>query len=333
MKVRPVIGLVVIALGAWFLVAVFGSEGNEAEAARSFTSSQQCKGCHAQAWEEWSGSQHSMSWTNPAVRALSNDFANQDCIDCHAPRPVLVTGISERVLPRTSRRSEGVDCIACHMLPAEADGGSRVAGTLSDPRAACRPVETLDLQRPTYCAGCHNQHKTVDQWSESDWPNQGEDCLSCHMPHRNGDPNQGRDHTFLGGNDLAMLQRAVELRGERTGKKWVVELENVGAGHAFPTDERSRAADLFWRPLGGAAGDEPAWRHLYRIRDPYRDEVDVPSTLLHAHQTLEVEIDGQGVEGPIEVALFYKRSPWWKDPEAPDPEREAIEVHRIELQQ
>ena len=154
-----------------------------------------------------------------------------------------------------------------------------MAGTISDPRAACRPSERVELTRPVFCAGCHNQHKTVDQWRESEWPERGEDCLSCHMPFREDDPNRGRDHTFLGGNDLSMLQRSVELGGVREGDLWVVELENVGAGHAFPTDERSRAADLFWRPLLEPQSESEApsnpWRFLHRIRSPYRTEVDV----------------------------------------------------------
>ena len=278
--------------------------------------------CHAEPYAEWEASQHAISWTNPRVRFLSNDFANQDCIDCHAPRPVFVTGIGERVLPRTARRHEGVDCLSCHQLPVEAGGG--MAGTRSDPRAACRPVATTDLTRPTFCAGCHNQHKTVDQWRESDWPERGDDCLTCHMPFRDGDPNRGRDHTFLGGNDLVMLRRAVELRASRANGGVVVELENVGAGHAYPTDERSRRSDVFWRPVA----DGP-WRHLWRIRDPYRYETDLASTLLHAHETKRLAIEGADAAGSIEVALFYMREPYWKDPEKPDPDAEATLVHRV----
>ena len=135
---RSVLGVVAVAAGLWFLYAVFGPDAAPVAEAKSFTSSEQCAECHRQQYDEWNGSQHSISWTNPRVRFLSNDFANQDCIDCHAPRPVFVTGLGERVLPRTARRHEGVDCIACHQLP-ESEGGG-MAGTVSDPRAACRPV-------------------------------------------------------------------------------------------------------------------------------------------------------------------------------------------------
>ena len=327
MKSRAILGIVTIALGAWFFLAVFGGGGTPTAEAATFTSSTECRACHAEAFAEWEGSQHAMSWTNPAVRMLSNDFANQDCIDCHAPRPVFVTGIGKRVLPRAARRVEGVDCISCHQLPTDHGGG--MAGTLTDPSAPCGPVATVELTRADFCAGCHNQHKTVDQWRDSKFPALGQDCLTCHMPYRNGDPNQGRDHTFLGGNSLPMLQRAVELRARVEAGALKVELENVGAGHAFPTDERSRRADLFWRVAGETGAD--AWNHIYRIRDPYRYETDIPSTLVHAGETLALDVAEAPTDARLEVALFYKRSPYWEDPERPDPDREATLVHLVEV--
>lgn len=328
MSARGIAGILVVGLGVWFLVAVFGSDpSEEVVASRTFTSSADCQDCHAEIYAEWKESQHAISWTNPAVRALSNDFANQDCIDCHAPRPVFVTGIGERVLPRTARRHEGVDCLSCHQLP---DGS--MAGTRADPRAACRPVEKLELTRPDFCSGCHNQHETVDQWRASKWPDRDKDCLACHMPYIDGDPNKRRDHRFPGGNVLAMVKDAVELRGRREGDGWIIELENVNAGHAFPTDERSRASDVFWRPLADRGGGPETWRHLHRMRAPYRTETDVPTTLLEAHEVRELSITGEGADGPIEVAWFYKRSPYWEDMDAPDPEREASLIHRLVLE-
>jgi len=323
-RLRAVLGLVALGATAWFLSAVFDDGSQEVAAARTFTSSSQCKECHAEAFAEWEGSQHSVSWTNPAVRFLSNDFANQDCIDCHAPRPVFVTGMGNRVLPRQERRVEGVDCIACHQLPEEDGGG--MAGTDTFANSPCRATAKIELQRVDFCAGCHNQHKTVDQWRDSEWPEKGEDCLSCHMPHRGGDPNAGRDHSFLGGLHMPTLRSAVELRGQIVGGAYQVEVENNGAGHAFPTDERSRAADLFWRVEGS-----DGWTHLYRIRDPYRHETDIPSTLVHSGETLSLEVPDVPAGAAIEVALFYKRSPYWEDPAAPDPDREATLVHTLML--
>jgi hypothetical protein len=323
--IRALVGVLVLAVAALALKAVFAPTEKPAPA-RAFTSSNQCRECHAEVYAEWEQSWHSKAWVDPDVRALSNEFANTDCIDCHAPRPVLETGIGNRVLPRSARRSEGVDCIACHSMP---DG--TMAGTLDDPKAACRPVAARDLARVEFCAGCHDQHKTVQQWRESEWPDRGKDCLDCHMPLRGGDPGAGRSHLCMGGHDLELVRSAVELRGVREDGGWVVEVENVGAGHSFPTDERSRAADVFWRPLPAAGEDPGPWRHAYRFRSPYRHEVDIPDTLLLAHENRRIPLEDEAARGPVEVALFYKLSPYWLDPEAPDPEAEAQLVQRVEL--
>jgi len=331
MSVKRAVGVAVLALSVALLWLVFQPEAAPAPA-REFTSSQQCIACHEQAGAEWSASWHAQAWNDPDVRALSNDFANSDCIDCHAPRPVFETGLGQRVLPRASRRAEGVDCITCHLLPEGPDGtGGGVAGTLDDPAAPCRPRALTDLARPELCAPCHDQHKTVEQWRASKWAEQGVDCLDCHMPYRGGDPARGRDHAMHGAHALGLVQRAVVLRARREGARVEVELENVGAGHSFPTDERSRAADLFWRPLAEAGTSGGAWRHLYRFRSPYRDETELTDTLLPAHATHRTRIEAPEAAGALEVALFFKLTPYWEDPEHPDPERECRLVQRVEV--
>lgn len=339
---RAVLGLLLLGLTAWVLELVFSSP--EAEATpTTFTSSKQCAECHATVFAEWEASWHAKSWTDTEVRALSSDFSNQDCIDCHAPRPVFETGIGQRVLPRAVRRIEGVDCIACHQTP---DG--QMAGTITKRSAACRPVERSELVRPEFCAGCHDQHGTVQQWKASRFAVAGEgyrDCLACHMPYRNGDPSLGRDHVMHGGHSLEMLRAAVEMRAERSGGGWRIEVENVGAGHNYPTDERSRASDLMWRPQ--SAGAEPAkWRPLYRFRNPYRHEIGLPNTELPAGEKVNVTIDASDIGeagGAIEVVLFYKLSPYFVDPvydlspyylklESTERLEDAVSVHRLILE-
>lgn len=325
---RLVLGGITLALGSWLMLAVFtDGSGTSASPAQTFTSSAQCKECHPTIYAEWESSPHAQSWTNEAVRSLSNDFANQDCIACHAPRGVFDVGPGERMLPRNVRRHEGVDCLTCHALT---EGG--VAGSISNPRAACRPTQKIELTRPMFCAGCHNQHKTVDQWQASNWPDLDQDCRSCHMPYRDGTPESGRSHAMPGGTSLDFLQRAIALSGERTNTGWLIRLANVGAGHTFPTDERSRASDVFWRPLAekGQPGVD-TWRHLDRMRSPYRTESGIEDTLLQAHEVREVTIDDPAAADGVEIAWYYKRSPYWEDAARPDPDREATLVHRLEL--
>ena len=319
---RAVLGLIVLGLAVWALALVFRDPPAEA-APRQWTSSSQCIACHAEVGREWQTSWHAQSWTDPLPRApdQSNNFANTDCIDCHAPRPIFETGVGKRVLPRNVRQVEGVDCLTCHLLP---DG--RVAGTIDAPEAPCRPVQTRALRDPEFCAGCHNQHGTVDQWRASPYPAAGQDCLACHAAEvaRPGG-RTGRDHAMLGGHSLALLQAATTLGAEVVDGRWRATVANTGAGHNYPTDERSRASDLFWRRPG-----ETAWRHLYRFRNPYRFEVDLPNTELPSGASVEVEIEGADPGEPVELALFYKLTPLWENPEHPDPESDATAtlVHR-----
>ncbi len=345
-SVRLLAGLAVLALAGMLFVSLLGG-GQRAQAGpRAFSSSSECQSCHEAEYAEWSTSEHANSWTGPDVRRMSNDFANQDCIDCHAPLPIFETGIGERVLPRTIRRIEGVDCIACHQHP---DGG--MAGSFTDPTVTCRPTEQIELIRPEFCAGCHNQHLTMDQWKSSRYAEQGITCIDCHMPYREGNPAKGRDHSMHGGTSLENLQGAVDLRGsfdEQSGG-WVLELENVGAGHSFPTDERSRAGDVFFRRLNSSGQGEGPWSLVHRLRSPYRSEVDVPDTLLLVHENRRIPLIDRGVaateeilpnDAPgeivsdsVEVLLIYKRSPYYPGGVGQPLEDEyAVEVHRIRLE-
>ena len=318
---RPLLGVVVLFLAGWLAWSLMAPPAPAAPA-QAFTSSSQCAECHQDVYDEWVGSQHANSWLNEALRAQTEvlpngDLANKNCVDCHAPRGLFERDIGERVFPRSSRRAEGVDCLTCHLIPEEKGGG--VAGTITNKSAACRPTVRTELQQVNYCASCHNQHFTVDQYEASSWPDKGEDCLSCHMPYRDGDPSKGRDHRMLGGHHLPLVQQAVELNAERRNGGIVVTIANVWAGHAFPTDERSRAADIFWRPAPEDPQTRGGWTFLHRMRDPYRYETDIARSLLEADEVRDIELTGEGLEGPIEVALFYKLAPYYRDPETGEP--------------
>ncbi|HPF15327.1 MAG TPA: cytochrome c3 family protein, partial [Planctomycetota bacterium] len=299
---RLIAGIVVLALVGALLYGVMGPGPKpDPTPPGGFTTSEQCKSCHEQVYDEWQTSWHSQAWIDPDVRALSNDFANVDCIDCHAPQDLFITGMGQRVLPRAERRSEGVDCLACHRLPESMGGG--VAGTTDHPTAACRPQIRTELARVEYCASCHNQHNTVDQWRESRFAKKGadyKDCRDCHMPLRTGPGAKGRSHVMHGGHDLELVRSGIRLGAARQGDQGTirVEVENFGVGHAFPTDERSRAADVFWRVQPSDPNAQGGWKHLYRIRSPYRSEVDIPRTLIDAGQTLQVDIDDPLAKGP-----------------------------------
>ena len=342
---RQLVGLLIAAVVAVLLWNVLGPGPQPDPIPEGgFVSSEQCMDCHPKVYEEWSESQHSQSWINPEVNALSNHFANTDCIDCHAPQDLFATGIGKRALPRADRRAAGVDCLSCHRVPEDQGGG--MAGSIDNPNVACRPTIRRELTRVEYCGSCHNQHGTVDQWSQSKFAIKGpgyKDCRDCHMPMRTGPGESGRSHLFHGGHNMDMVRSAVALRAMRDAAnpaRIAIEVENHGAGHAYPTDERSRASDVFWRPTPDNLDAVGGWRHLYRIRDPYRSEVDLPRTLIDAGETLELSLENEASGGPIQVALFYKLTPYYRDgetglarplEEVDDPETDASLVWRVEV--
>ncbi len=305
------------------LVLFLALRPEPAAPAIEIASSRQCLECHADVAAEWEASHHAIAFTNPEVVALSQDFRNEECLACHAPRPVLDFAPGQRVLARSTDRALGVDCLACHAHP---EGGVGTSNPQPSASAPCRPRSEPRLAQVDHCGACHNQHGTVDQWAAS--PDtiegkviRGDGCLHCHMPvaWRQGG-RQGSDHSFRAAHDLPSLQSAVRLTGE-WAEAPVVRLFNHGAAHNFPTDERSRAADVQVRWRGEDWGE---WIHVHRFRDPYRDETDLTNTQLPSGETWEAELEPPEGAVAAEVRLLYRTNPF-------QPDEEAVVVAALEL--
>lgn len=289
-----------------------------------------CLPCHADVVAEWRGSMHAAAFTDPQVRApdQADNFRKQECLPCHAPRPIFEHGIAQgtRTLARVERRADGVDCLSCHQV---ATGVAAMRAGLS---GACQPVYRAELGTHQQCYSCHNQHNTHDEWLISPAAAGGQDCQSCHMPRVTrtapevGAPRAGRSHRFLGGRDKDYLLDGISLEHtlDRDAASLTVTLANTFAGHNLPTDSRNRALDLVVSlfdqrgtalpPPDGESRDAGGERGTARLRfrNPYRSS-GLPSTQLPAGEsaTLVVPVPATAVRARIE--LVYKLSPWVPD--------------------
>ncbi len=324
------LALAAVLVGLFTWIAGGGTAGanaaGEGAPARVFQSSAECRDCHQDVWNEWHGSHHQISYLNPEVRALADDFRNKECQACHLPRPIAETGYGQRVLPRQTHPEEGVSCLTCHQA---ADGS--IVGRNDVPSAPCKPRASPAAISVDACASCHNQHQTTDQWRASHYAQQGVTCNDCHMPSverklAGGGTRQGRAHRYPGAHDTEMLKKAGKLDAKAEGRDVLVSLTNVGAGHNFPTEERHRAVDLMVRFVGkdGAPGD---WQRAYRFRQPYRDEPG-ENTQLPAGETRTVRVTAPADAVAAEVRMWYRLTPYVLDD---DPKSTLLDERRVDL--
>ncbi|HEX6810265.1 MAG TPA: multiheme c-type cytochrome [Planctomycetota bacterium] len=322
MTLRARIGIVLGLLTAFVGALAFLSGGGAAapQIAQRWESSAQCKACHEDVYAEWLGSHHQISFTNPEVKLLSDDFRKEECMDCHLPRPLAVTGFGKRTLPRRTHFDEGVSCISCHLAP---DGG--ILGRNDRPEVPCRPRRSEEFLAVDACASCHNQHNTTDQWRASPYARLGTDCSACHMAEvqrvRNDrSTRMGRMHVFPGAHDKGMLLKAGKFEVARDGTDVVLTLTNTGAGHNFPTEERHRAVDMLYRFVT-KDGPAPTWTLAHRARQPYRDD-PMPvgpgakpgeNTQLPAGQSKAVRVPIPADAVAVEARLWYRLTPFCGD--------------------
>jgi len=312
-------------LGSFGLGITFLSGGHDPAAAARTTrweSAKQCQSCHQEVYAEWQSSHHGIAFTNPEVRALSDDFRKEECMDCHLPRPLAITGWGKRTLPRRTFLDEGVSCISCHLGE---DGG--IVARNDRPEVPCKPKRSEAFLAVDSCASCHNQHQTTDQWRASHFAEQGIHCTNCHMPEADrkrpdGTIKKGRGHVYAGAHDKSVLLQAGVFTAVRDGADLVLAIENVGAGHNFPTEERHRAVDLEYRFLGvdgPIAGDDTGgakgWSRAWRCRQPYRDEPG-ENTQLPAGQKKEVRVKVPEGAVAARTRMWYRLTPFCDDADA-----------------
>lgn len=134
-----------------------------------------CGACHVDIHREFAESRHATAFIDPAFLEATANHTFTDCLGCHAPASIYVTGIPQL---RTLHREEGVTCVACHF------DGEALAGPA--PFSALLSPHPTAEERPLYrsselCGKCHEG--TFREWRESPLPTleTKRSCQECHM--------------------------------------------------------------------------------------------------------------------------------------------------------
>ena len=276
---------------------------------------EQCAACHQQAWKDWQASYHAKAWTDPNVQASFQHFGfDRKCESCHAPEPVLVTGLDKLPVLRKTDQASGVNCLSCHALP---DGQVAAARTVAD--APCRPVESKLLLSSQSCASCHVA--IYEDWLASRYAKEGKSCQSCHMPVPETASTQ-RSHLCLGGHDEKLVKSGVKMECKQEKQELVVQVTNTATGHNFPGERHNRLllVQVIQRQTSGKI--TLAKQVLIKGITPFRGESSAER--IRPDETFETRFPV--VDGPVdvEVQLLYKLFPWQTD-------RDALVVHETKM--
>ena len=258
--------------------------------ALALTQSGQCKECHSQIYAEWQSDQHATAWSGDDFKTFTVNYTRDECLACHAPRPMLESGLtSNEPKLRASQRSDGVDCLACHMK----NGKSH--GTLGS-RAVCGGILEPALKTAQACYHCHASHNLFKEYLASDYAKRGVTCQDCHMEQvirpvaDGGKPRATRKHFFhAGGHDAEALKKVLQLDLDVKAQSVTVTVTNVGAAHGVPGEINNRVIRLIVAVLEFKPGDPAAgpgkgtWQEVVAYRaffqaPPRKLRDKVPST-------------------------------------------------------
>lgn len=211
---------------------------------RDFAQKKMCKRCHPAIWREWERSMHAKAWEDPIYQEAASQVADREkkCDPCHAPEPILITGIGKMPKLRAEDRKYGVSCIVCHI---------DVHGAMHGPHESANPMYHANVTseahaKPTeLCATCHGQpsvpeHNQVDSFKNSPAAEKGLNCASCHMPAvkrrlsaHSYETVTIRRHTWAGSRSVSKLKSAANLKIARAAGNATIRLTNK-AGHLLP---------------------------------------------------------------------------------------------------
>ena len=203
-----------------------------------------CKSCHPAIWREWENSMHAKAWVDEIYQAAAKQIADREtkCDQCHAPQPILITGVGKMPKLRDKQREAGVSCLVCHL---------DAHGAMNGPAASAETYFHANVTNPIYteptglCGTCHGQqsvpeHDQVSSFLKSKFAEGDASCATCHMPvvtrlqsTTSRESIKGRKHTWRGSRSVAQLKRAATLQLGYVDGKAEVKLRSK-TGHILP---------------------------------------------------------------------------------------------------
>jgi len=203
-----------------------------------------CKSCHPAIWREWENSMHAKAWVDEIYQEFADQIEDREtkCDQCHAPQPILITGVGKMPKLRDEQRASGVSCLVCHLDSEGAMHGPQASAETYFHANVTNPIYTVPT---TLCSTCHGQstvpeHDQVSSFLNSKFAEGNKSCATCHMPVVNRlqstasyESIKGRKHTWRGSRSVAQLRRAATLQLEILPEKVSVKLQSK-TGHILP---------------------------------------------------------------------------------------------------
>ena len=203
-----------------------------------------CKSCHPTIWREWENSMHAKAWIDEIYQAAAAQIADREtkCDQCHAPQPILITGVGKMPQLRDKQRDAGVSCLVCHL---DAHGAMHGPPASADTYFHANVTNPIYTEPTTLCGTCHGQqsvpeHDQVSSFLKSEFSRGNTSCATCHMPvvtrlqsTTSRESIKGRKHTWRGSRSVAQLRRAATLQLEYANRKADVKLRSK-TGHILP---------------------------------------------------------------------------------------------------
>lgn len=242
-----------------------------------------CAACHPDVAAEWALSVHAQAWVDPQFQAEITKSDNRWlCLNCHTPLLVqqdrwpegLVDGDVERPVLGDNPgfdpvlRDEGITCAACHVRNGVIHGPGLVETAGTAPEAAAHPVVAdPEFRGADLCLRCHQAEAsypgktfvctfhTGEEWRAGPWDDEGETCVTCHMPAVTravavgGPERASRRHWWRGAGIPKITGRypppeanppGLALDARVDGGALVLTVTNAAAGHALPTGDPER---------------------------------------------------------------------------------------------